>query len=126
MNRFLKSTPPMSRPTGGMITSLTSDVTMPPNAAPMTTPTARSTTLPLRENSLNSLSMAGEGGGAAGPRKDLAAGGPDTRTIIWFDFSAAILPRLRATHPIGAVAGETPADDLAKGDGHGTRLNGAS
>ncbi|OIQ69633.1 hypothetical protein GALL_487640 [mine drainage metagenome] len=35
--------------------SFTNEVTMPPNAAPMTTPTARSTTLPRIANSLNSL-----------------------------------------------------------------------
>src|SRR5213079_3067585 len=42
----------------GMITSPTSEVTMPPKAAPMMTPTARSTTLPFIANSLNSFSMA--------------------------------------------------------------------
>src|SRR5450432_2588110 len=35
----------------------TSEVTIFPNAAPMTTPTARSTTLPRAANSLNSLRM---------------------------------------------------------------------
>src|SRR5947208_8433912 len=42
----------------GMMTSPTSEVTMPPKAAPMMTPTARSTTLPFIANSLNSFSMA--------------------------------------------------------------------
>src|SRR5258707_15233796 len=41
----------------GMMMSTTSDVTMPPNAAPMMTPTARSTTLPFIANSRNSLSI---------------------------------------------------------------------
>src|SRR5258708_12768308 len=41
----------------GMMMSPTSEVTMPPNAAPMMTPTARSTTLPFIANSRNSLSI---------------------------------------------------------------------
>src|SRR5690554_5519413 len=47
----------MSQPIGGMITLSTSEVTILPNAAPMTTPTARSTTLPRIANSRNSLIM---------------------------------------------------------------------
>src|SRR5262245_35999161 len=58
MNRSLKSTPPRSRPIGGIRISLTSEVTMVPKAAPMITPTARSTTLPRMMNVLNSFSMA--------------------------------------------------------------------
>jgi hypothetical protein len=38
----------------GMMMSATNDSTIFPNAAPMITPTARSTTLPLTANSLNS------------------------------------------------------------------------
>src|ERR1700730_15571661 len=41
----------------GMMRSPTSEVTMPPKAAPMITPTARSTTLPFIANSRNSLSI---------------------------------------------------------------------
>src|SRR5688572_13191428 len=41
----------------GMITSPTSEVTIAPKAAPMMTPTARSTTLPFIANSRNSFSM---------------------------------------------------------------------
>src|SRR5262249_2856171 len=41
----------------GMMTSATSELTMAPNAAPMMTPTARSTTLPFIANSRNSFSM---------------------------------------------------------------------
>src|ERR1700688_4997104 len=41
----------------GIMMSLTSDVTMPPKAAPMMTPTARSTTLPFMAKSRNSFSM---------------------------------------------------------------------
>src|SRR3954470_414024 len=41
----------------GMMISPTSEVTMPPKAAPMMTPTARSTTLPFMANSRNSFSM---------------------------------------------------------------------
>src|SRR5258708_6327315 len=40
-----------------MMMSPTSEVTMPPKAAPMMTPTARSTTLPFIANSRNSLSI---------------------------------------------------------------------
>src|SRR5436309_1487845 len=43
-------------PTIGMMMSPTSEVTMPPKAAPMMTPTARSTTLPFIANSRNSFS----------------------------------------------------------------------
>src|SRR5713101_6629525 len=41
----------------GMMMSPTSEVTMAPKAAPMMTPTARSTTLPFIANSRNSLSI---------------------------------------------------------------------
>src|SRR5437764_1285082 len=51
-----KSRPPTMRPTTGMMRSLTSESTILPNAAPMITPTARSTTLPLTANSRNSCS----------------------------------------------------------------------
>ena len=47
MNLFEKSRPPVSRPSGGMRISFTSDLTIPPKAAPMITPTARSTALPF-------------------------------------------------------------------------------
>src|SRR5512132_2777348 len=56
MNKSLKSMPPIASPIGGMMMSLTSDVTTVPNAAPMMTPMARSRTLPRIANSLNSLS----------------------------------------------------------------------
>src|SRR6185503_14559505 len=49
--------PPSSRPIGGIRMSLTREVTIVPNAAPMITPTARSTTLPRMMNVLNSFSM---------------------------------------------------------------------
>src|SRR6266403_2602187 len=52
-----KFTPPMISPSGGMMTSPTSDETIFPKAAPMMTPTARSTTLPFMANSLNSDAM---------------------------------------------------------------------
>src|SRR4029077_18981165 len=41
----------------GMMMSPTSELTIPPKAAPMITPTAKSTTLPRMANSLNSLSI---------------------------------------------------------------------
>src|SRR4029077_13112958 len=41
----------------GMMMSPTSEATMAPKAAPMMTPTARSTTLPFIANSRNSFSM---------------------------------------------------------------------
>ena len=46
MNRSEKLTPPSSRPIGGMMMSLTNEDIILPNAPPMMTPTARSTTLP--------------------------------------------------------------------------------
>src|SRR3954464_6900577 len=48
---------PNNNPIGGMMISFTNDVTIFPNAPPMTTPTAMSTTLPFIANSLNSLTM---------------------------------------------------------------------
>lgn len=51
----LKSIPPMSKPSGGMIISATNDDTILPNAAPMMTPTAKSTTFPRIANSRNSF-----------------------------------------------------------------------
>src|SRR5260370_21530857 len=55
MNNPEKSTWPSSRPIGGIITSSTSEDTIFPKAAPIITPTAKSTTLPRMANSLNSL-----------------------------------------------------------------------
>src|SRR6478736_3270696 len=55
MKRLEKSSLPNTRPMIGMITSATSESTILPKAPPMITPTARSTTLPLTANSLNSL-----------------------------------------------------------------------
>ncbi|EJK89299.1 hypothetical protein UUU_39220 [Klebsiella pneumoniae subsp. pneumoniae DSM 30104 = JCM 1662 = NBRC 14940] len=51
----LKSIPPINRPSGGIIISATSDETILPNAAPMITPTAKSTTFPRIANSRNSF-----------------------------------------------------------------------
>jgi hypothetical protein len=45
-NRFEKSTAPSARPIGGIRMSLVNEVTIFPNAAPTTKPTARSITLP--------------------------------------------------------------------------------
>ena len=50
-----KSIPPVNKPKGGNITSVTSELTILPKAAPITTPTARSMTLPFMANSLNSF-----------------------------------------------------------------------
>src|SRR5439155_1692160 len=55
--KFEKSTPPSILPIGGMRMSLTIELTTVPNAAPMMTPIARSTALPLSANSLKSFSM---------------------------------------------------------------------
>ena len=57
MNRLLKSTFPKTIPMGGIKMSFTSDVMIRPNAAPIITATARSSTLPRMTNSLNSLSI---------------------------------------------------------------------
>src|SRR5271156_593768 len=54
MNRFEKSTAPSANPIGGMRMSLVNEVTIFPNAAPTTNPTAKSTTLPFITNCLNS------------------------------------------------------------------------
>ena len=55
MNRSVKSTPPIKIPRGGMMMSFTTEDTILPNAPPMITPTAMSTTLPRRANALNSV-----------------------------------------------------------------------
>jgi hypothetical protein len=52
-----KSRPPVIAPMIGMMMSPTREVTIPPKAAPIMTPTARSTTLPFIANSRNSLSI---------------------------------------------------------------------
>src|SRR5205823_3040918 len=57
-NLLEKSRPPVSKPTGGMRMSLTSELMIPPKAAPIITPTARSTAFPLIANSLNSFHIA--------------------------------------------------------------------
>ena len=49
-----KSTPPVRMETSGMIISFTSEVVILPNAPPMTTPMAISSTLPRMANALNS------------------------------------------------------------------------
>ena len=54
---MVRNSSPMSRPIGGMSTSLTSDATILPKAPPMMMPTAMSMTLPRIANSRNSLSM---------------------------------------------------------------------
>src|SRR6187401_305115 len=56
-NRSLKFTPPVANPTIGIKMSLTAEPTTAPNAPPMTTPTAMSTTLPRSANALNSLNI---------------------------------------------------------------------
>src|SRR3954467_13630363 len=56
-NMLEKSMRPSSSPNGGMITPSTRVVTILPNAAPMITPTARSTTLPRAMKLRNSFNM---------------------------------------------------------------------
>src|SRR4030088_1554538 len=55
MNLLTRSMPPVNRLMTGMMRSATRESTIFPNAAPMITPTARSTTLPLTANSRNSF-----------------------------------------------------------------------
>ena len=50
-----KSTLPTNLPTIGIMISFTSEVTIFPKAPPITTPIAKSTTLPFIANSLNSF-----------------------------------------------------------------------
>src|SRR6186997_1867321 len=57
MNFLVKSSPPVRRVIGGMRMSFTSELTIAPKAAPIMTPIARSTALPLIANSLNSLNI---------------------------------------------------------------------
>src|SRR5262249_35353113 len=53
----VKLTRPSTRPIGGIRKAVTDHVTRAPQAAPTTTATARSTTLPRTKNVLTSLSM---------------------------------------------------------------------
>src|SRR6201992_501103 len=81
-----KSTPPNASPIGGMMMSLTSELTMPVKEAPMITPTARSTTLPRMANFLNSANRdmglasfeIALKANRAGSRQQAAVGSPDT------------------------------------------------
>src|SRR5438876_3358081 len=57
--RYEKSGFPTTAAISGVSKSLVSAVTIPPNAAPITTPTAISTTFPRRINFLNPSSMKG-------------------------------------------------------------------
>ncbi len=57
IERAAKSMPPRMIPTSGMMMSLTSEVTMAPNAPPKTTAIARSRTLPFKTNALKSFHM---------------------------------------------------------------------
>src|SRR6266446_9425731 len=57
MKRLENSALPRSRPIGGISRSPTNDDTILPNAAPMITPIARSTTLPRNTKALNSFSI---------------------------------------------------------------------
>ena len=50
VSSFEKSSPPEMAPMIGMIMSPTKEFIIAPNAAPMMTPTARSTTLPRKAN----------------------------------------------------------------------------
>ncbi len=55
MNKLLKSILPNSKPIGGIMISLTRDVTIFPNAAPIIMPVAISTILPFAIKALNSF-----------------------------------------------------------------------
>ena len=48
--KSVKSTPPNTIPSNGVMISFTKELTILPNAAPITTPTAKSTTFPLKAN----------------------------------------------------------------------------
>ncbi|CKG22296.1 Uncharacterised protein [Streptococcus pneumoniae] len=55
--KSVKSTPPNTIPSNGVMISFTKELTILPNAAPITTPTAKSITFPLKANFLNSFHM---------------------------------------------------------------------
>src|SRR5688500_7265667 len=54
---FFSSEPVLANEMSGLMNAFTSELMMALNAAPMTTPTARSTTLPRKTNWRNSFSM---------------------------------------------------------------------
>src|SRR3954465_13446085 len=85
------------RPTSGMMTSVTSESTILPKAAPMITPMARSTTLPRNANFLNSWSIALSFSGHAEPdqqsryRDHRKAGGKQDRGGVLLDLDVELL-----------------------------------
>src|SRR4051812_49835774 len=115
--------PPVTAPIVGVMRSLTIDWTRPPKAAPMMTPMARSTMLPLSANSRNSLSMtisphgpvSQEGVGqpmAIGKLEGMRAGSAGAGVGSYAGVPAAApFPPLEpyATHPVG---GSPPPDNL--------------
>src|SRR5262249_23034245 len=86
-NSSAQFTRPRARPMGGIKRSFTKEVTMAPKAAPMTTATARSTTLPRIRNALNSLSMT-----VPSPSPWPPARGPSARST-WRQQDTTICPR---------------------------------
>src|SRR5207244_4357996 len=80
-NRSSKLTRPSTSPIGGIRMSFTNDVTMAPKAAPITTATARSTTLPRIRNARKSLSIAPPPLPVAGSIATAVYGGGTPRTL---------------------------------------------
>src|SRR3954466_13811624 len=72
INLLEKSRPPVIKPIGGIRMSFTREVIIPPKAAPMITPIAKSIAFPLTANSLNSFHM---------PK--LLLGHDDVDKLIW-------------------------------------------
>src|SRR5271169_3238919 len=97
MNRFEKSTAPSANPIGGIKMSVVNEVTIFPNAAPTTKPTARSITLPLIANALNSesIDMVGTPLAVSLAYKSIAAGNVKLRqprfVRRWIDFAETVL-----------------------------------
>src|SRR5262245_59973737 len=94
--------------------SSTSDLTTPPNAAPMMTPMARSMALPLSANSLNSLSMAGPSSGS-GKVFGSAARGPMLAAERRFD-RLQRLEVLLETVDVGLDVGDRRAELRGRAD----------
>src|SRR6267142_1885985 len=95
----------MSRKMGGMRMSPTKDATILPKAAPMTTPTASSTTLPRMTNSLNSRSMEPSSRSAGAGSVGLS---PEERRDIQVLFARHVGVR-------AGIGGHPPAPVLGRG-----------
>src|SRR5258708_33349443 len=102
-----KSIPPRSKPSGGIRRSFTSEFTIVVKAAPTTTPTARSTTLPRAMNSRNSWSI---GTFPRAGEPTIARLAPDSQTALGRLKAQSTIYRNRLASDVGGVWTEQESD----------------